>query len=428
MLTKFQLILTGIFGFFIVAGVIVFSMYRGAGGNVSNVKVWGTIEQSDFSYVVSKTELAQNKLYNVEYIEKNEETFDTDLVEAIAAGEGPDLFFLPSDKIVKTMNKAFIVPYDVFTERKFKDSFIEGTEIFMVPNGVIALPFIVDPLVMYWNRNIFNESKITVPPKYWDQFFNLASLMSIKDGSLNILRSSVALGEFANISHAKEIISSLAMQAGTPITRWNSGNIETVLADRLNKPTIPGEAALNFYTEFSNPAKPSYSWNRSLPSSFNYFLGGDLAIYFGLASEIGSIQSKNPNLNFDIAPMPLSRESTETSVFGRFYGLAITKTSKNPNAAYNVASFLTSKEGSASFAEVLNLPPVRRDLLGERPTGAYLSVFYDSAIRARGWLDPEKEETNLIFKTMVESITSGRSRVGDAVSRAGREIANLLQK
>ena len=375
MSTKFQIILTGIFGLFIILGVLVFSMYRGASGEIYEIKIWGTMEQTEFASVLNKTELYQNKKYRIEYIKKSEQTFDTDLVEAIAAGEGPDIFLLPSDKIIKTTNKAFIIPYDVFTERKFKDSFIEGSEIFMIPEGIVALPFVVDPLVMYWNRNIFNESRITVPPKYWDQFFNLAGVISIKDGSLNILRSAVALGEFANISHAKEIISTLAMQAGTPITYWESGKPFAALSDRLEKPTIPAEAALNFYTEFSNPAKPSYSWNRSLTSSFNYFLGGDLGLYFGLASEIGSIQSKNPNLNFDVAPMPLSRESTDDSVFGRFYGLAITKTSKNPNAAFSVISMLVSKEGSNAFAQVLNLPPVRRDLLGERPVGAYLSVF-----------------------------------------------------
>lgn len=428
MSTKFQIILTGIFGLFIVLGVIVFSMYRGSQGQVYTVKVWGTIEQVQFSNIISQTSLAEDKQYKVEYVKKSEETFDLDLVEAIAAGEGPDVFFLPSDKMVKNMNKVFIIPYSVFTERNFKDSFIEGGEIFMTPEGVVALPFAVDPLVMYWNRSIFNESRITIPPKYWDQFFNIAQTVSIKDGSLNILRSAVALGEFANISHAKAIVSTLAMQAGTPITYWNAGKAYSALSDRSEKPTIPTEAALNFYTEFSNPAKPSYSWNRSLTSSINYFLAGDLAIYFGLASEIGNIQSKNPNLNFDVAPIPLSRESADDYVFGKFYGLAITKTSKNPNAAFAVISVLTSKEGSASFSEALNIPPVRRDLLNQRPTGAYLSVFYDSAIRARGWLDPDTKETDTIFRNMVESITSGRSRVSEAVVRASREISNLLQK
>lgn len=428
MSTKFQVILTGIFGLFIVVGVIVFSAYRGSDNEIYKIKVWGTLAESDFQSILTASGLSQNEKYFIEYQQKNEQTFDNDLLEAIAAAEGPDIFLLPSNKIYKNLNKIFVVPYDVFTQRDFKDTFIEGSEIFMVPQGVVALPVFVDPLVMYWNRSIFNESKVTLPPKYWDQFFNLASVISIKDGSLNILRSAVSLGEYSNISHAKEIISTLAMQAGTSITYWDQGILLTNFADNLNKPIIPAEAAVNFYTEFSNPSKSSYSWNRSLAPSTNYFLSGDLAIYFGFASEISSLQSKNPNLNFDVASVPVSREGGSDFVFGKFYGLAITKGSRNPNAAFAVISLLTSQEGSRAFSDLLRLPPVRRDLLAVRQTGAYKSVFYNSAIRARAWIDPDKDETNLIFKNMIESVTSGRSRVSEAVSRASREINNLIKR
>ena len=57
-----------------------------------------------------------------------------------------------------------------------------------------------------------------------------------------------------------------------------------------------------------------------------------------------------------------------------------------------------------------------------------MSVFYDSAIRAKTWLDPEPTESNTIFKNMIESITSGRSRTGEAVLKAHRELTNLLSK
>jgi ABC-type glycerol-3-phosphate transport system substrate-binding protein len=161
----------------------------------------------------------------------------------------------------------------VFTARQFKDTFIEGSEVYMAPEGVLGMPISVDPLVMYWNRQLFQDAQITEPPKYWDEFYKLASVLSKKDGALNISKSAVAFGEFGNIAHAKEIILNLAMQAGTPITVWKDNKVESVFDHQNGKPTIPAEAAVNFYTEFSNPAKPSYSWNRSLVNSTNYFLG-----------------------------------------------------------------------------------------------------------------------------------------------------------
>jgi len=189
---------------------------------------------------------------------------------------------------------------------------------------------------------------------------------------------------------------------------------------------VPAEAAVNFYTEFGNPSKPSYSWNRSLPNSTDYFLSGNLGLYFGFASEIGNLQLKNPNLNFDVASVPASREGGTDVSFAHFNAFAVTKSSKNINAAFTVISILSGVDGSAAFSKYLKLPSARRDLLSKKPTDAYQSVFSDSAIRAKAWLDPSPNETDAIFKTMVESITSGRARTGEAVAKVNRELSSLL--
>lgn len=417
-----------VFGVFIILGVIIFSAYRGNSKNAVTVVVWGAIPQTTFNNIIQETSLYQSKVYNVQYVEKTEENFDSDFIEALAAGNGPDLFMLPSGKILKHRNKIFPIPYTVFTQRQFMDSFIEGSEIYMAPEGVLALPISVDPLVMYWNRSIFTEAKLTQPPKYWDEFYNLANLISQKDGALNISKSAVAFGEFGNISHAKEIILNLAMQAGTPVTVWNGDKVQSVFADAFGKPLVPAIAAVNFYTEFSNPAKPSYSWNRSLPNSTNYFLSGDLALYFGFASEIGNLQMKNPNLNFDATTVPVSRDGGTNVSFGNFNAFAITKSSKVASAAFAVSSILSGSSGAASISKYLKLPPARRDLLSQKPVNAFESVFYNSAIRAKAWLDPSPTETDAIFQTMVESITSGRARTGEAIIKTQRELVSLLSK
>lgn len=427
-MTKFQIILTGIFGVFLIGGVIIFSAYKGGSENAVTVVVWGTIPQIDFNNIVQKTSLYQSEVYKIQYVEKSEESFDTDFIEALASDEGPDLFMLPSEKILKHRNKIFPIPYTIFTQRQFKDSFIEGAEVYMAPEGTLALPISANPLVMYWNRQIFTDAKLTQPPKYWDEFYSLVGLISKKDGALNISRSLVAFGEFANISHAKQIVLNLAMQAGTPVTVWSGDSVRSVFSDSFGKPTIPAEASVNFYTEFANPAKPSYSWNRSLSNSTNYFLSGDLALYFGFASELATLQFKNPNLNFDVTSVPASREGGVNVSFANFNAFAITKSSKNANAAFTIASILSGNAGGAAFTEVLNLPPARRDLLGQRQTDAYKIVFYESTMRSATWLDPSPTETNAIFKDMIESITSGRARTGEAVIKVSKELSSLLTK
>lgn len=425
-MSKFQLIFTGIFGIFIIVGVAVFSTYRGGAQDAVTVTIWGTIPAVVFTNILQQTPLHQNELYNIVYVEKSEANFDKDFVEALAAGVGPDLFMLPSDKILTHRNKLFAIPYNIFTQRQFLDSFIEGAEIYMAPEGILGLPIYSDPLVMYWNRSIFNQELITKPPRYWDEFYDLAEAMTIKDGSLNVLRSAVALGEYSNISNAKAVFLNLAMQAGTPVVSWEGNVLRANFSHSLNRPITPAESAVNFYTEFSNPSGRAYSWNRSLPNSTNYFLGGDLAIYFGFASEITDLQVKNPNLNFDVAPIPTSREGGEDIVYSKFNAFAITNASFNKNAAFAVASILSDRQSADVISRSLLLPPVRRDLLSQRQTDAFKIIFYNSAINSRSWLDPNPHLTNIIFKEMIESITSGRVRIGEAINRANNELNNLL--
>jgi len=114
---------------------------------------------------------------------------------------------LPSDKILKHRNKVYAIPYNVFTQRQFKDAFIEGSEIYMAPEGTLALPLSVNPLVMYWNRQMFTEANLTQPPNIGMNFIIWRQLYLKKMVHSIFLKSAVAMGEFSNISNAKEIIS-----------------------------------------------------------------------------------------------------------------------------------------------------------------------------------------------------------------------------
>jgi len=73
------------------------------------------------------------------------------------------------------------------------------------------------------------------------------------------------------------------------------------------------------------------------------------------ASEIGTLQLKNPNLDFDVAAVPISRDGGTNVSFANFDALAITKSSKNPNAAYYVISILSGADGDAAWSEVFEI-------------------------------------------------------------------------
>lgn len=432
-LSKFQLIVLGIFLITAVGGIVVVATFKGGGPGdrtfAAPVVLWGTLPAEGVESVIQalKLELGDES-FVVSYVEKEASLFEKDLLEAIAIREGPDLIILAHDRILKEKNKITLIPYDSFSERTFKDQYLEEGELYLFPEGILALPFSVDPLVMYWNRDLFASAARASPPQFWDELYTISPLITNRDQAGNIKTSTVALGEFVNVSHAKELLSALIRQAGNPIVAVEGGAIKAVLAETRGRTSSPAEASVRFFNDFSDPVKPFYSWNRSLSPSKEAFIAGDLAVYFGFASEINELREKNPNLNFDVALFPQTRDANLKSTFGKMYGMAVLKSSKNPADAFFAAMAFTGKSGIVQWTQATGLPPVRRDLISVRPTDSFKPVFYDSAVLARAWLDPDPIETQAIFKDMVEGSASGERRISEAVGRAQGELDQLLRQ
>ncbi|MSU55249.1 MAG: extracellular solute-binding protein [Candidatus Taylorbacteria bacterium] len=419
--SPFQIIVLSFFAVSIVIGVIVLSSIKSSSqGPGATIVIWGTMPQQVFSF--STAALTQtNKNLKFNYIEMKSDTFDRDLVEALASGIGPDVILLPQDYIVRLRDKILPMPYTALPLRDFMDTFIQEGSLYLDEGGILAVPFTVDPLVMYWNRDLLTNAGMAIPPKTWNEFITLAPKLTVRDKSINVIKSTVALGEFRNIANSKEIVSALFLQTGNPIMKHDASGFGSALYPS----TLGTVGAMNFYTDFANPVKPNYSWNRALPNSRDMFTAGDLVFYFGFASEISKIREKNPNLNFDVTYFPQPKSAPVLTTFGRMQGLAVLKSSPNASQAFGDILALTSAESIASVSKATNLPPVRLDLLSTSSEDPYQAIFYSSAIRAQGWLDPNPQSSRTIFQNMIESITSGEQEVGAAIDLAGRNLNGI---
>ncbi len=415
-ISVFQIVVLAVFSIAIVAGVIALSLTKSSGSGANNVPItiWGTLTAASFNDAIA--DLASNSSgLKITYVEKQSATFDRELIEALASGTGPDAILLPQDLIVRYQDKILPMPYSSLPLPTFRSTFIQEGELFLNTSGVIALPFYLDPMVMYWNRDMLSNAGISLPPKTWDEFIMLAPKLTVVDKSLNILKSAVSLGEFRNVENAKEIISALFLQSGNPIS------------GALTPATLGSIGAINFYTDFANPVKPDYSWNRALPNSQDMFAAGDTAFYFGFASEASKIRNKNPNLDFDVTYFPQPKGASVAVTFGKMQGLAVLKSSPNASAAFADIIAITGTGPITRLAAKTGLPPVRRALLSANPSDPYQSIFYNSAISARAWLDPNPTLSVTIFQNMIESVTSGQLEAGKAIDVAGQSLNGLSQ-
>ena len=88
---------------------------------------------------------------------------------------------------------------------------------------------------------------------------------------------------------------------------------------------LPTVSALNFYTSFANPTSTFYTWNSSLPSSFDMFISGRSAFYIGRASELFALQAQNPNLNFDVMELFQPEGAVRPTTYGSFIAAGMMK-------------------------------------------------------------------------------------------------------
>jgi multiple sugar transport system substrate-binding protein len=426
---NFKTIILGFFAFFLIAGAITFATFKGGRGGtapISPITLWGTLSAQEVNTLIQHIQVDLNTDFPVTYREIPAADFDRELVEALASGKGPDMIFLSQDLILRHQDKLFVIPFASFSERDFKDRFIQEGELYLSGAGSLALPFTVDPLVLYWNRTLFANAGVAQPPRYWDEMLALVNRLTERDERGNILRSAIGLGEFENVTHAKEILTTLIMQSGNPVVSGSSDAPRVVLNERLGAPEPPTAAALRFYTEFANPVKPTYTWNRSLAPSQSAFLAGDTAMYIGFAGELFELRQKNPNLNFDVAPLPQVRDAAAKKTFGTMQGVAVLKSSPSIASAFQVLGILTQADVLGLWEGDTGLPPVRRDLLAEPQTDAFRSVFHNSALIAGAFLDPNPAATGILFRDMVQNVTSGRADVSSVVQDASSRLEQLF--
>lgn len=429
---SFPTIILAIFGVFIVAGVVAIASFGkfssfGSDEILAQATLWGTLDAGKVDSVINLYNQDNKNALQVTYQQFSEEEFDTKLTEALAENRGPDAIIISNDRLLKHEKKIYAVPFESVPERSFRDTFTEGSELYIGTNGILAFPLLVDPMVLYWNRTLFNAAGIAKPPSLWEEVTALVPELTKSDTSRNISQSAIALGEYRNVAHAKEILSLMIMQAGNPITIRTSGVLQSILSDRLNFPEIPADSAVRFYTEFANPVKPSYSWNRSLPSSREMFLRGDLAMYLGFSSELFGIQEQNPNLNFDVARMPQVRDSVQKSTFGTIYAIAVLNQSPRKPNAFQAIKLLTGNAVVQLWVDAFGFAPARRDMLATPPTDPYLTVFYRDALISKGFFDIDPVQTDAIFRSLIEDVTSGQVSINQGVGQADGKMDKLLE-
>src|SRR3990167_8347956 len=251
-MNKVQLILIPIFILATIAAVLIFS---GAGpglnqksGKGSEIKFWAPYPRAKIDFALEGYRRMNSGLKLI-YEEKENQNYYSEIIDCLASNSGPDIFALNQERILKFKDKIFEIPFEAFNLRKFKDSFLGAGEIFLSKSGILGFPLFIDPVVLYWNRDLFGNDGFSRPPQTWDEFLTYSQALTKIDSNKNILQSGSALGEFSNVLRAKDIISLLILQGGSPIVKRETLEVKLESA----------ESAVRFFNQFRDSSKITYA-------------------------------------------------------------------------------------------------------------------------------------------------------------------------
>lgn len=391
---------------------------RGSFTSGGAVVMWGFDAEDSFGDIFHKFGQAYSGSV-VKYIKKNPANFEDELLNAIARGGSPDLIVFPSAFLVKHKDILAAAPALTITEREISQQFVDSARTFLgSKNEVLGIPMYAETIQLYFNKDIFTENFVTLPPETWDEVLSLSGKMTRKDDSGNILVSGAALGRASNIKNAATILTTLLLQAGDPIFKPSGELVLGDLPEGFRGSLRPAESVMLFFSDFANPAKVAQSWSAALPDSRDMFAAGKLAMYFGSNRDLDIIKTQNPHLNFAVAPLPQLSKNTISITSGTLYALVVPKVSKNQSLAWALAKYLTSRDISAAFAKTKNDVSPRRDVLSTYSGDSVKSVFAKSMLALRLWANPDPDKSEKIFQTLIEDVALGRGTIRESIDRA----------
>ncbi|OGE31029.1 hypothetical protein A2631_05100 [Candidatus Daviesbacteria bacterium RIFCSPHIGHO2_01_FULL_44_29] len=367
--------------------------------------VWGLFEEEANFRVIAENYQRTHPNIKIVYTKANLLNYRPRVQTKILNKEGPDVFMLHNTWVPMFQKTLALqeAPATVFSVTDYaqifypvaKDSFIQNNKIYAVPASI-------NGLALFVNTDILRAANVDIP-QTWDQFLTSAVKMTVKDDRGNIQTAGAAIGTTENIEYWSDILGLLFFQQPG--------------AD-LNKPNTP-EAVdiLKFYTNFVHDPRQKV-WDASVGSAGQAFYSGRLAYYFAPSTKINDIKLANPQLHFQIAPVPQLPGGNVG--WGTFWGYAVSSTSPHSKEAWDFIKYLSSRDVETILfqknqeAGLVPEPYARFELQSSLSNDPLLAPIVNLATSFKSWYLSSKtmdqgvnDEMIKLFATAVNSVNSG---------------------
>jgi len=383
---------------------------------------------------------------NIEYKKFRYAEYEKALLEALAEDRGPDILTLhntwlnryktkltpapalikiPIKKTVGTVKKEEVFEYlnrNSLTPGQMRKLYLEvvAKDGVMIDDSgndpvekVWAIPLSMDTMIMYYNRDLLNNSGIVEPPTSWDSFArDVEKITKIDRQTGEILISGTAMGTANNVERSFDLLSLLMMQNLTPMVDGNgNASFNKIPASAPNLETLPGLSALNYYIQFASPGATTYCWNEQKANSLEAFAKGQVGYFFGYNYHYNMLKTQSPKLNFGIAKVPQVGGDNQKANYANYWLEAVSKKSKNINYAWDFIQFITEEKNIGDYLSLnKKLPALRStNLINKALADEILSYSAEQLLTAKSWYNGyDSALAEKAFAEMVQDVLAGQ--------------------
>jgi len=421
--------------------------------NPIGLKWWGVFDDpGDLQTLISDYKKIHPNI-TVNYRKLRFAEFETELLDALAEDRGPDIISLHNTWVTKYLSKLKSLPkktkmaYEVtqkslgfkeetlievrentsITPAQLKNAFIDVVYGDVVKSGKIyGLPLSVDTLILFYNRDLLNNAGIPLPPNDWLTLQENVKALTYQNQDGDLIQSGIALGTADNVERAVDILSLLMMQNGAQMTIEGQITFGLVPPGFPDKSYNPGPEAIKFYTDFANPSKEVYTWNKKFPDSIDAFAQGRVAMIFGYSYHVPYLEAKRQGkLNYGITGIPQIEGRPEVN-FANYWVQSVSEKSKHVNEAWDFIQFISGKSEAKKYLEKTLKPTALRSLIEGQMNDDRLKVFADQVLTSKSWYKGDNATAaENALKDMITSINNG-AKLKESIELATHKIQQTL--
>lgn len=294
-----------------------------------------------------------------------------------------------------------------------------------VDGRLVGIPWFTDAGLLYYRTDLLEKYGFDGPPATWDELTSMAQ--TIQDGE-----RAAGNQDFWGFVFQGNSYEGLTCDALEWVSSYGGGSI--VSPDgTITINNAKAAAALDKAASWVGSIAPNGVTSFDEESARNMFQAGNAAFMrnWPYAYSLGNASDSVIAGKFDVSPLPAGPDGSPAATLGGWQ-LAVSKYSKNPAVAADVALFLASyDEQKIRAVEGSYNPTIKalyqdEDVLAAVPFfGSLYDVFINAVARPSTATAPDYAAVSRAFYTGVHSVMTGQATGAEAVAEIEADIEDV---